>query len=101
MRVRYARGLGGWCARRDVVVTAMTIGAGDALVRVSRGTPLPTTRFMRLLVTLETQFRFLRRGQSLETENQPRLLAASLDMAARRAMAAFTLLLAMHVAFEF
>ena len=77
----------GWRAGGHVVVRRVAVRAGYAVRGMGRRSPLSSGRTRVLFVTLEAQFGALGRGEFLEAQNCSRLLAAALQMTARRTVA--------------
>ena len=82
---------------RNIVVPAVAVRASHPIVGMRRNPPTGARRTGVLLVALETGFRAHQRVGGLETQDQTRLLAAGLDVAARRTVARFAFAVAMHV----
>ena len=89
-----------WRAGGHVVVRRVAVGARYAVCGMGRRPPLSSRRTRILFVTLEADFRALGRGEFLEAQNCSRLLAAGLQMTARRTVALLARLIAMHVVLE-
>ncbi len=85
------------CSRRDVVVGAMAVDAGHAAIGMLRSSPARPFGTGVLLVALQARFGPCYRVSRLETEDQSGLPALSLQVAAGRAMTAFTTVTAVHV----
>ncbi len=103
LRTRREVGCDGGSGRPDrhVVVAAVAIDAGHAAMGVLRGPPLGPGRTLVLLVALQAGLGPGHRIDTLlETENQPRLLAAGFHVLAGRPVAGFAVLPAVYVVVE-
>ena len=88
---------GGGRSRRHVVVAAVTIDAGHAAIGVPRTPPLGAFGAGILLVATQAGLGPRHRVALLETEDQPRLLAAGFQVTAGRPVTAFARVATMHV----